>query len=86
MINYLRFAAMIVIMTSKRANLSDPRVRQLADEIIAAQEREIAEMKVLIASLEKSSDTVVNSQKANEAFKAVSSECRIPLARRIGAC
>jgi hypothetical protein len=45
----------IAIMTSKRAQISDARVRELADEIIAAQEREIAEMKQLISDLEKKS-------------------------------
>ena len=42
----------IAILTSKRANISDPRVRQLADEIIKAQEKEIAEMKRYIKDLE----------------------------------
>ncbi|WP_037201834.1 DUF305 domain-containing protein [Rhodopirellula baltica] len=42
----------IAILTSERANISDPRVRKLADEIIEAQRKEIAEMKLLIAELE----------------------------------
>ncbi len=42
----------IAIMTSERANLSDPRVRELADAIIEAQKREIDEMKTLIEDLE----------------------------------
>ncbi|WP_422485862.1 DUF305 domain-containing protein [Gudongella sp. DL1XJH-153] len=42
----------IAIMTSERANLSDPRVRELADAIIEAQKREIDEMKTLIEDIE----------------------------------
>jgi len=41
----------IAILTSSRANLSDPRVKKLADDIIKAQELEIAEMKALIVDL-----------------------------------
>lgn len=43
----------IAILTSSRANISDPRVRQLADDIIETQRREIYEMKGLIADLQK---------------------------------
>jgi len=42
----------IAILTSKRADISDPRVRELADGIVEAQVREIAEMKALIKDLE----------------------------------
>jgi hypothetical protein len=41
----------IAIMTSERARIRDPRVRELADEIIDAQREEIAEMERLIADL-----------------------------------
>lgn len=42
----------IAILTSERAQIDDPRVRELADEIIAAQRKEIDEMKAYIEDLE----------------------------------
>lgn len=42
----------IAINNSRRASISDPRVRELADKIIATQVREIAEMKALIRDIE----------------------------------
>lgn len=48
----------IAILTSRRAEITDPRVRDLADGIIGAQVREIAEMKQLIRDLERSSTRV----------------------------
>ena len=42
----------IAILTSERANITDPRVRDLADRIIEAQRSEIDEMKTLINELE----------------------------------
>jgi peptidoglycan/LPS O-acetylase OafA/YrhL len=43
----------IAILTSERANIEDPRVRKLADDIIKAQRKEIGEMKTLIKELEE---------------------------------
>ena len=43
----------IAILTSERAKISDPRVRDLADRIIEAQRKEIDEMKALIKDLQK---------------------------------
>ena len=43
----------IAIMTSRRAHIRDPRVRELADSIIEAQVREIDEMEELIADIER---------------------------------
>jgi hypothetical protein len=42
----------IAILTSERAEISDPRVQRLAKDIIEAQRFEIAEMNALIADLQ----------------------------------
>jgi uncharacterized protein (DUF305 family) len=42
----------IAILTSERANIKDPRVKDLANRIIEAQHKEIEEMKILIEDLE----------------------------------
>ncbi|ACQ70184.1 DUF305 domain-containing protein [Exiguobacterium profundum] len=41
----------IAILTSERAEIEDPRVKELSEEIIKAQRREIEEMKRLIEDL-----------------------------------
>lgn len=41
----------IAILTSERAAIEDPRVRELADEIIEAQRKEIKEMEWLIKDI-----------------------------------
>ncbi|MGA9466424.1 MAG: DUF305 domain-containing protein [Exiguobacterium marinum] len=46
----------IAILTSERAEIEDPRVKELSEEIIKAQRREIEEMKQLIEDLEDEED------------------------------
>lgn len=43
----------IAILTSGRAELSDPEVKKLAEDIIKAQRKEIEEMKAMIQRLEQ---------------------------------
>ncbi len=43
----------IAVLTSRRAQISDPRVRKLADAIIEAQVKEIAEMELLLEDIEQ---------------------------------
>ncbi len=43
----------IAINNARKADIRDPRVRKLADEIIASQVREIREMKLLIADIDR---------------------------------
>lgn len=42
----------IAILTSERADIKDPEVKQLAEDIIKAQKKEIEEMKQMIERLE----------------------------------
>jgi hypothetical protein len=42
----------IAILTSERADIQDPEVKQLAEDIIKAQRKEIEEMKAMIKRLE----------------------------------
>ncbi len=46
----------IAIMTSSRADISDPRVKKLADDIVYAQDKEIAEMRYLIDAIDRDGD------------------------------
>lgn len=52
----------IAILTSERAQISDLRVRELADEIIEAQRREIAEMEWLLADIEENGPATTSSE------------------------
>ena len=42
----------IAILTSERADIKDPEVKKLANDIIEAQRKEIDEMKAMINRLE----------------------------------
>lgn len=46
----------IAIANARKAQIKDPRVKKLADEIISSQVREIAVMKLLIDDIEKNGD------------------------------
>ncbi|MDD2476192.1 MAG: DUF305 domain-containing protein [Dysgonamonadaceae bacterium] len=42
----------IAILTSERADIKDPEVKQLAEDIIDAQRKEIEQMKLMIVRLQ----------------------------------
>lgn len=54
----------IATLTSERADLSDPRVRELAEAIIAAQRSEIEEMKLYIEYIEAGGDAAADTPRA----------------------
>ena len=64
----------IAIMTSSRANIEDARVRKLADEIIFAQDKEIAEMRYLVDDIDTLGVQSELDEKPNEPKEIVSLE------------
>ena len=52
----------IAILTSERAQIEDPRVRKLADEIIVAQRREIKEMEWLINDIGENGEALTEEE------------------------
>jgi hypothetical protein len=66
-VNYMRGMIphhSIAILTSERAGIEDVRVRELADRIIAAQRREIAEMEWLIRDIEQNGAATTEAEAA----------------------
>lgn len=58
----------IAINNARKASISDPRVRELADQIIASQVKEILEMKMLIEDIER------NGERGQQPLPATSTE------------
>jgi len=67
----------IAINNARKASISDPRVRKLADSIIASQVREIAEMKLLIQDIES------KGKRGNTVLPARSTELTPEMERQI---
>lgn len=67
----------IAINNARKANISDPRVRKLADGIIESQVREIAEMKLLIDDISR------NGRRGDAEIPARSTELTPEMERRI---
>ena len=57
----------IAINNARKANISDPRVRELADQIIESQVREIAEMKALLDDIDANGERGKEPLPATEA-------------------
>jgi hypothetical protein len=67
----------IAINNARKASISDPRVRELADEIIESQVREIEEMKLLIQDIER------NGERGTTELPARSAEVTPEMERQI---
>ena len=67
----------IAINNSRKAQISDPRVRELADKIIQSQVREIAEMKLLLQDIERNGERGSEPLPARPALLAPDMEPKI---------
>lgn len=67
----------IAINNARKASISDPRVRRLADQIIESQVREIAEMKLLL------NDIAQNGERGEAKLPARSTEITPEMERKI---
>lgn len=67
----------IAINNARKASISDPRVRKLADEIIESQVREIEEMKLLIQDID------ANGERGTTPLPARSTEVTPDMAAKI---
>ena len=67
----------IAINNARKASISDPRVRKLADEIIESQVREIREMELLISDISR------NGERGTTELAAVSAELTPDMERRV---
>jgi hypothetical protein len=65
----------IAVLTSENADLDDVRVRKLADDIIAAQCREIAEMKWLIADIDRNGKATSTQDAQQRPVPEFSEQC-----------
>jgi uncharacterized protein (DUF305 family) len=54
----------IAILTSERAEITDIRVRELADDIIEAQRREIKEMEWLLDDIRDNGEATIQAEAA----------------------
>ena len=66
----------IAINNARKASISDPRVRRLADEIIESQVREIAEMKLLVDDIARNGERGTTKLPARSAEVTTGMEAR----------
>lgn len=67
----------IAINNARKASISDPRVRELADQIIESQVREIAEMKLLIEDIGRNGERAERELPARPAVVTPEMETKI---------